>query len=313
LNFKLIPDDTTATSAFLNGEIDQVQLVTGMDVDLAESDPAYQVYRIRQAAMHMIAFNSSREPFTDVRIRQAIYHGTNKQRYGDLALDKLAYVGTNDTRSVLDTYEEGYSEGIKVFEYDVEKAKELLQEAGYGPGELTIEMSTSTSLIGRAFASVFQEQMKAIGINVNILELQPGAFQNLQKSGDFQAAYILAVGYPYDVVLFHRGFWRQNGSAFFLQFKNDEFERMITESEVDSNYERRRETNAAAHRLISEEAYYVPVARSMACMAMPAGIRGISFEPSLLLAKYRDWYMEDWEGFYDPSPGLTELAAARKN
>lgn len=305
LNFLLVADDSTAVSAFLNGELDQVQINTRMDKELIEADSNFKTNEIRMSGIHTIAINNSVKPFVDnLALRQAIAYGTNEEVYGEMAFDGIAVTDKKAIISVFDEGEEAYSEDYETYEYNVEKAKAKLAEAGYAPGELTLTMSTSTNMVGTAAATVFQQQMKDIGINVEVLPLQPGAFQQLQMSGEFQIAYILFCSIPYDAPGFHGTFFQPSGIAFFLQFDNPEFQALIAATSTAKTLEERIALYKEAHTLISPLAYYIPMARAVTVMAISGEIRGDSFEPAVLTAKYRDWYMSDYEGFYDPYPGL---------
>ncbi|MFL5319448.1 MAG: ABC transporter substrate-binding protein, partial [Myxococcaceae bacterium] len=128
-------------------------------------------------------------PLSDVRVRQAICHGIDTKIVVDAKFHGLATPATGFLPSSHWAYlpTEGCS-------FDPARAMKLLDEAGYpdpdGPGgplpRLTISYKTSTDRFRKSIALVFREQLKAIGIDVDVRSLEFGTLFSDIKKGNFE-------------------------------------------------------------------------------------------------------------------------------
>lgn len=106
-------------------------------------------------------FDLSQAPFDDIRVRQAVNHAFNRERVATLG---FIPTGHFYPQGLL-----GYDESAPVFEYDPEKAKSLLEEAGASDISFTLPVFESGAA-GRV-AQLLQEDLKAVGISVEIEQL----------------------------------------------------------------------------------------------------------------------------------------------
>ena len=146
---------------------DQVQFVGGLTselVDSIKSDVKLKVLTGPSSAFHYVIHmrSDSGHPAADVKIRQALQLGTDHQGLIDQVRPGLAVVGNGTP--VGPAYGDYYLDQPPV--YDVNKAKQLLADAG--ASNLTITLYAQDALEVPAIATVWQQQMKAIGVTVNI-------------------------------------------------------------------------------------------------------------------------------------------------
>lgn len=147
---------------------DQVQFVAGLTSELVDSiktDPKLQVITGPSSAFHYVLHmrSDSGHPAADARVRQALQLGTDHQGLIDQVRPGLAVVGNGTP--VGPAYGDYYLDQAPT--YDVTQAKSLLASAGYANG-LTITLYAQQALEVPAIATVWKEQMKAIGATVNI-------------------------------------------------------------------------------------------------------------------------------------------------
>ena len=146
---------------------DQVQFVGGLTselVDTIKADSKLKVLTGPSSAFHYVIHmrSDSGHPAADVKIRQALQLGTDHQGLIDQVRPGLAVVGNGTP--VGPAYGDYYLDKAPV--YDVNKAKDLLAQAG--ASDLTITLYAQQALEVPAIATVWKEQMKAIGVTVNI-------------------------------------------------------------------------------------------------------------------------------------------------
>ncbi|MBI4494332.1 MAG: hypothetical protein HY690_16215 [Chloroflexi bacterium] len=139
----------------------------------------------------MHAFNTTRPPFDDVRVRQAVNY----------AVDREAII-----KSVLEGYAEplhgpfvsawlGYDPELKPYPYDPKKARQLLAEAGYPSGlETVFNITSGAFLKDREIAEAVASQLAEVGIKARLVPTERAKLQNDWLNGTFEGITSVAWG-----------------------------------------------------------------------------------------------------------------------
>ena len=109
-----------------------------------------------------LMFNSSATPFNDKRVRQALHYAINKDRSSRPRSTATARPAT----SYLDEGNKDYQKAATVYDYDLEKAKSLLQEAGVA--NLSFQLDTTDNSAVKDVAPLVIEQWKKIGVTATL-------------------------------------------------------------------------------------------------------------------------------------------------
>lgn len=132
--FKIIPDENARRQELESGTIQGYDLPNPVDWQALE-DAGNQVLIRDPFNILYLALNPVADPqLEDPLVRQALYHALNREQFVSTQLPEGAEVATQFMPSTV----AGYNESIEAYEYDVDKAKELLAEAG--KEDLTIEL-----------------------------------------------------------------------------------------------------------------------------------------------------------------------------
>lgn len=131
--FRTIPELSTRMSALEAGEVDIVLEIVPEDVERIEGREGISVLNVETFRTSWLWMNASREPFTDVRVRQAIQHAINLD---DIAESIIKGVGIKALAPVAPKVF-GFNPNLPPYEYNPEKAKALLAEAGFPDGFAT--------------------------------------------------------------------------------------------------------------------------------------------------------------------------------
>ena len=107
-------------------------------------------------------FNSSAAPFNDKRVRQALHYAINKDEVIKTALNGYGTAAT----SYLDEGNKDYQKAATVYDYNLEKAKSLLQEAGVS--NLKFQLDTTDNSAVKDVAPLVIEQWKKIGVTATL-------------------------------------------------------------------------------------------------------------------------------------------------
>lgn len=179
--YKIVPEDTTRTAMVETGEAHLTDQVPVSELARVQSSPSIKLLRTEGLGIEWLDFNVQKKPFDDVRVRQAIAHAIDKE-----AIIKGVYndVGRKAV-STLSPKVVGYHPTLKDYDYDVNKAKALLAEAGY-PNGFTTSIMTGDQKERVNLAEVIQAQLKEIGIDVEVKSMEYGAYLAAAGKGEHE-------------------------------------------------------------------------------------------------------------------------------
>jgi peptide/nickel transport system substrate-binding protein len=216
-------EQNTALLEFESGNIDIARVNENL-VDQYRDDPDFADKLKEEELIGIIALtlNHEKPPLDDVRVRKAV----------SLAVDRVSltenYLKGNATpaKSMLPPRVLGFDPDSPELEYNPEKAKELLAEAGYPDGiELTSVVSENNKLIG--VFTVLQAQLKEVGIKLNIQQVDKPSYIDLRKRGEIQMPILTWYADYVDPDNFLYTFlYGENGTFFSSNYKNAEFDEM---------------------------------------------------------------------------------------
>ncbi len=169
LELIVIPDKASAMDALRGGQVDFVYEPPAESLEIFETEPDLVLYTKPSATHYPIRMRADVAPFDDVRVRQALKLGTDRQGILDAVFEGFGVIGMDTPISP--AYGDYYLDASEP-EYNVEKAKELLAEAGYADG-LKVTIHSPEVRPNSAIAVIWKEQMKEIGVDVDI-QLVPG-------------------------------------------------------------------------------------------------------------------------------------------
>lgn len=164
-------DDTARVNALLSDQVDAIESVPLGQIRIVQANPKLRVLESHTAGFIPFTMRVDTPPFDDVRVRQAFRLIVNRKQMVSQALAGHGDVG-NDMYS---RYDPCFPNGVPQREQDIEKAKQLLKEAGYE----SLEVELVTSPVGAGFvesAQVFAQQAKAAGVKVHVNRVDPGVF-----------------------------------------------------------------------------------------------------------------------------------------
>jgi len=164
LEFRVVPNDATRIALLQSGEADFIEMVPPQLVESLEATPDVEIEATESVFARIFPMNTQVEPFDDVRVRQALNYAIDREQLVEVALQGY---GTALTAPVLEPVF-GYSPQ-PAYEYDLEKARQLLSEAGY-PDGFSATVLTFNSTEFTTVGQVLQQMFSQVGVE---LELQP--------------------------------------------------------------------------------------------------------------------------------------------
>jgi len=270
LTYKQITNSSSSAMALEAGELDMLVNVAPEDLQRIKADPNLKVDEIASVMSSIFQFNLKTKPFEDVRVRRAVAHAINKQDVIIGATDGLA----TEAVTLIPEGVIGYDPDIKSPEYDLEKAKKLLAEAGYPKGfTFTIMVNEPR----RSHTEVIQANLREAGIIANIELMESAAFYEAITKGSF-AAFVGGWGYlclDPDVVVYDLYCSKCVESGNGGSYSNPEVDRLLEEARVAVEPAERQELYAKINRITMEEVPVIPLLWNASNIAYNKDIQGV--------------------------------------
>ncbi|MEH6947154.1 nickel ABC transporter substrate-binding protein [Bacillus sp. JJ634] len=214
IKVKIIPDAETRVLAFEKGDLDLIYGEGVISLDTfkqLESTGNYETSVSEPVATRQLVMNTKKEQLSDVRVRQALQYGFNKQAMVDGITS-----GVEDKADYILPTNFPYTSNIDAqpIDYNVEKAKALLDEAGWKLPKgknvrekdgklLEVElMYDSAESIQKAMAETLQAEWAALGVKLNIAGVELPVQVQRFKGNDFDLNFFSNYGAPYDPHIF---------------------------------------------------------------------------------------------------------------
>ncbi len=171
--FRSMPEAASRIAALEKGDVDMITNVPTQEVDRLKAEKGITILQAPFNGVVFIALNNSKKPFSDPRVRQAVNYAVDRDSIVKNVLKGFGQVADGPVAS--NVY--GFTR-IGFYNYDPDKAKRLLAEAGYPNGfETTILTPEGRYLADRETAEAVQGQLSTIGIKAKVQVMDWSAYQ----------------------------------------------------------------------------------------------------------------------------------------
>lgn len=241
LVMKVIPEAAQRTIALETGEIDIAYSILVNDLDRVKENEDLTLYEAPSLSCQYISFNMNRAPFDNQLVRQAINYAIDRE----LIVETICCGSGQAADAIIAPAVFGYSDPGD-YEYNPDKARELLAEAGYADGFDTV-LTVSESQTSVEACQAIQFMLMDIGINCEIEIMEFGSFIEQTSAGEFDMGYFgwVTSTKDADYTYYSLEHSSQQGAPGNRSFVNDE--------KVDALVETGRTTTDEAERLAAYE------------------------------------------------------------
>lgn len=256
LLFNIIKDEATATIALRNGEVDLVMRSNREENLQTLESEGFKMNTVENYAAVIKVFNSEYEPFSNPLVRQAVAHAIDYEAITQAISPSL----TQPHQSMLLPWMDVYTDDIPVYEYDPEKSKALLVEAGYPDGFTFKNLGTSAQ--GVTELQQFEiDFLSQVGITMEMDLVDTPTFNQRRNAGEFELASRLLPAVNPDLILFSflhpdnmvpSGF---NGA----RYNNPEVTEKMEAARASADPDERLQLYKEVQQIVAEEVPYLPV------------------------------------------------------
>lgn len=253
--FDIIKDEATATIALRNGEID-LKMRSNREENLQTLQrEGFKMNTVQDYAVALRVFNMEHPALSDVRVRQAFFHAIDYEAITQAVAPSL----NNPAHSMLMPWMDVYSPDVPRYEYDPDKARALLAEAGFANG-LTIR-NLGTSAQGVTELQQFEiDFLSQVGITMEMELVDTPTFNQRRNAGEFDVATRLLPAVNPDMILFaylHPDNIVPNGLNG-ARYNNPKLAELLEAARGEVDPERRLEMYAEVQRIAMTDLPYKP-------------------------------------------------------
>ena len=182
LEFRVIPENNTRLLAFESGEIDVTQsVIPAVELARLEEDDRFVMERTAGTGYTYLAFNNQVEPLDDPRVRKALNYLVPREGIVDQVLNGNGFSGI----SMILPSMVWFNPDVEIYDYDPERARELLEEAGID-FDAPLRLTTSEDAARMQIAEILAFEFGQIGLNIEVEIMEAASFlTRIQQSDDY--------------------------------------------------------------------------------------------------------------------------------
>ncbi|MFC3899946.1 glutathione ABC transporter substrate-binding protein [Aliicoccus persicus] len=256
VTFRAVPEDGARVAELTTGNADLIYPTNPQDVPQINESETAIAREADSANMTYLGFNTEVEPFDDPVVRQAIAMAIDKEVIIEELLEGIALKAETPLNPTVNAH----SEDIEPIEYNMDAARELLEENGYEDG-----FSAEVIMNNRTHADVatfIQEALSELNIELSISQVEAGTFQEYAATGNFEMLMggwgTVTLDGDYGLYpMFHSDNIGAPGNR--TRYSNEEVDELLDLARVETDEETRFQYYHDAQQIIVDEAPLVPI------------------------------------------------------
>lgn len=223
------PDGDVRATMLRTGEVDIARNIPIPQIPLLESESSVSLIRVAEPRTRTLYLNNVDGPLADLQVRRAVLHAIDKQGIVDAILEGVGAVAAGPFAPT----EAWVNSELATDTYDPELARQILADAGYAEGELTIELATYPSRSALPPTAIaIQQMLGEVGITAEVRVAPYSAVEPDVLAGDFDI-FIVSRGHlldNYDPEGFLQADFACDGGYNLNQYCNETVDNLLTEA-----------------------------------------------------------------------------------
>ena len=260
LQFTVVPDTTTRALELRKGSADIASNALTSDLVLAlEKEPNLEVEHASGTVLSYLAFNLRDPILRDVRVRQAVAYAIDRRP----VIEYLWRGFAQPAASIIPPQSWAYNSDVPKYEYAPDKANRILDDAGFAAIQgvrFHLTMKTSTEETTRLLAAVLQQQLRAVGVVLDIRTFEFATFFADVTSGAYQMYSLRWIGGNEDPDIFEYVFHSDKlpphgaNRSFYI---NPKIDALIDQGRAETDPSRRKPIYAQIQTILATDVPYI--------------------------------------------------------
>jgi len=291
LIFKVIPDASVRLLELQKGTIDGMEFPNPDDLEKIKGDKNLTLLTQPGLNIGYLAFNLGQDTpgydpkLSDVRVRKAIYHAINRQDIVEHLYKGTAVVAKNPLPPTL----WGYNDEIVDYEYNPDKAKELLKEAGYPNGFETnlwaMPVARPYMFDPQKIAEAIQSDLAKVGIKAKIVTYDWGTYLDKTEGGEHAMCLLgWTMDYPDPdnilYVLLDPDAATVGSAGNVAFYRNDKVHELNMLARKTYDIKEREKYYKEIQRIVHEDIPWVPLAHAQQMVVFRSNVKGFVLYPT---------------------------------
>jgi dipeptide transport system substrate-binding protein len=267
LVFSITPDASVRWAKLQKGECHVMPYPNPADLDAIRKDPNVQVLEQPGLNVGYLAYNVTKKPFDDVRVRKAVNMAINKKAI----IDAVYLTAGVAAKNPIPPTQWSYNDAIKDDPYDPAAAKKLLADAGYPNGFTTdlwaMPVQRPYNPNAKRIAELMQADLAKVGITAEIKSFEWGEYRKRMQNGEHQMGMLGWTGDNGDpdnflATLLGCDAAKSNGSNV-AKFCYQPYEELIQKAKTLSDQKQRNDLYMKAQVIFKEQAPWFTIAHAV--------------------------------------------------
>ncbi|MFJ8788717.1 ABC transporter substrate-binding protein [Streptomyces sp. NPDC102462] len=292
LVFKVVPEAGVRAGSLQSGQVDAVSSVGKADEAALKGGQVALQRRANPGVVFGLGLNNARPVLKDAKVRRAIRFAVDRRQIADTVFP----TGTRPATSVLAHTTPDYTNLAADLAFDAAKAKSELDAAGWRAGRdgvrtkdgkrlsLTITWFPNAATNQPALELV-QQQLKAVGIDVVLKQLQVSQFTTTLQSGDFDVVWGNVTRSDPDIL--RNSFSTQLANVYHLPPSS--LDAALSEQAATTDAAQRGQLVDEAQKLLVRNAYYVPVVELQTQLGVSKKVHDLAFDSGSRIQLHDTW------------------------
>lgn len=274
--FREVPTSAARVQLLQGGAVDIAQYLQPLEIISLQNVPTVAVETVPASFMIWVELNAKIAPFDNVDVRRAMNFAFPQQQVLDTVYQGLA----SPLNGCMPNIYPGFAGDFYEYDYDPEKAKELLAAAGFADGFSTSLAYNAGDPVQEPIAIIYQTALREIGVELELRKIPAGSFYNaVTERGQPMIFYVDSPWCPdpgYSLTLY----FDSKSYVNYSNYENAEVDRLIAETAATADEAARLEMMRQAQEIIMREAPWTFVAYPNYTMARKADLQGFTYYTS---------------------------------
>ncbi|MER8989962.1 ABC transporter substrate-binding protein [Mesorhizobium sp. M0678] len=240
--FRIIPDAAAAVPALLSGDVQAFPFFDPDSVAQVKDDPRFKVVIGSTEGETILSINNKKPPFDKLQVRQAISFALDRKAIIDGASAGLGVpIGSH-----MSPASKAYVDLTGLYPHNVEKAKELLKEAGLESGfKATLKLPPPS--YARLGGEIIASELREIGIDLEIIPVEWAQWLDQVFTKKDYDLTIVSHTEPNDIDIYSR-------KDYYFNYDNPAFDKIIDELNLTSDEAKRTTLLGEAQKVLTDDA-----------------------------------------------------------
>jgi peptide/nickel transport system substrate-binding protein len=281
--FREMPTSSNRVAAVQAGAVDVAEWLQPRELALLEKDSAIKIWKVFSNYIFRLEMNTNTKPFTDPKVRQAMNYLVPRE---DILKSILFNTG-RITKSPISEIYPAFTDSYYNYSYNLEKAKQLLADAGLPNGFQTDLFYRTNEPIQQEMAVVLKSSFAKAGVNVKLNMVPASTLVEDYTKGKAPMYFFRDMAIVPDAA-YVANLWLNSASLInYSKFHNTEVDQLIDSALTMTDESKRVEMMKRVQQIVMEEAPWVFLFNPGYQLAARSNVKGFS------------WYTPNGNSWYD--------------